>query len=294
MRLFGQPRYPSIDPSGAVVAITGGARGIGQATAREFIGHGAVVAIGDLDVDAASAAAAELGERAAAFELDVTRIDSFTAFLKSVTERFGPIDVLVNNAGVMPIAPFLDEPDTLTDTILNVNVRGPINGMRLVVPGMIERGRGHVVNIASVVGRGHIPGLAVYCASKHAIVGLTETVRAEVARTGVSVSAILPTMVGTEAASGIDIPPVGMVEPADVARAVLHSLRTRRAEIAVPRWIGALATGGRLLPEGVQRTARRLIRDDRGFAANAHPARAAYLERLGRQTSTLTDKNVST
>jgi hypothetical protein len=293
MRLPSGSRYPDIELAGATVAITGAGRGIGKATASAFLRRGARVAIGDLDLAVASAAAAELsdvgagsGAQVAAFALDVTRRESFAEFLRQAEATFGPVDVLVNNAGIMPIGLFLDQPTSLDTATIEVNLWGPIHGMRLALPGMVARGRGHIVNIASLAGKQSLPGLGVYCASKHAVVGLTAGVRAEVAATGVSVTAVLPSMVKTELAAGIPAPGSAAVEPADVARAVLDSVRTRRAEIAVPRWVGALTTAGGLLPEPVQRAVRALIKADRGLAANDNAARAAYLERLNQQANT--------
>lgn len=278
--------YPTIDLPHAVVAITGAARGIGRATAAAFLREGARVAIGDLDLDVARATAAELGPGVLACTLDVTDRESFAAFLSSVQEQLGPLDVLVNNAGVMPIAPFLEEPEKVSATTMNVNVWGPINGMQLALPGMVERGRGHVVNIASLAGKTYLPGLAVYCASKHAVVGLTATVRAEVASSGVSVSAVLPSMVKTELSAGIPVPGPAAVEPEDIAAAVVRSVRTRRAEIPVPRWVGTATTVTNLLPKAMQRLARRVIKDDRGLVANQSADRAGYLSRVDKQAAT--------
>lgn len=279
-------KYPAIDLNGAVVAITGGARGIGRATAAAFLRGGARVAIGDLDLDVARATADELGPGVLAFALDVTDSESFAKFLSDVEAAHGSLDVLVNNAGVMPIAPFLDEPERVSATTMNVNVWGPINGMRLALPGMVARGRGHVVNVASLAGKTYLPGLAVYCASKHAVVGLTATVRAEVAPSGVSVSAVLPSMVKTELSAGIPVPGPAAVEPDDIAAAVVHSVRTRQAEIPVPRWVGTATTVANLLPKPVQRLARKVIKDDRGLAANQSADRAAYLARVDTQAAT--------
>lgn len=223
-------KYPAIDLNGAVVAITGGARGIGRATAAAFLREGARVAIGDLEHDLAEATARELGLSVRAYALDVTDSESFAAFVSDVEADLGPLDVLVNNAGVMPIAPFLEESEKVSATTMNVNVWGPINGLRLALPGMVARGRGHVVNIASLAGKTYLPGLAVYCASKHAVVGLTATVRSEVAPSGVSVSAVLPSMVNTELSAGVPVPGPAAVEPEDIAAAVVHSVRTSRRD----------------------------------------------------------------
>ena len=193
-----------IDLSRAVVAITGGGRGIGAATARAFADRGAIVAIGDLDAGAALTVAEEIGARA--FALDVGDRESFAAFVEAAENSCGPIDVLVNNAGIMPVGRFLDERDDTAAAIFAVNVHGPILGMKLVLPGMIERRRGHVVNVASYAGKFEIPGLATYCASKHAVVGLTGTVNRELAGTGVTLTAVLPAAVDTELSSGIPMP----------------------------------------------------------------------------------------
>jgi hypothetical protein len=185
----------------------------------------------------------------------------------------------------MPIDRFLDMPDDLAATILDVNMWGPVNGMRLVLPGMVERGRGHIVNVASVAGRAYLPGLSIYCASKYAVVGLTAAVRSEVAEHGVSVSAILPSMVRTELASGIPDLGLAAVEPQTVAQAIVDSVRTRRAETAVPRWVGAAATATNLLPAGAAEVVRKILRADRGLAANDSSARASYLARIDKQTN---------
>lgn len=181
-------RYPKINLDGALVAITGGARGIGLATARAFVAKGARVAIGDLDAELAEKAATELGAGVTAHRLDVTDKASFAAFVAAAEEAHGrPLDVLVNNAGIMPNGAFLEGSERIDRLQFDVNVHGTIHGLRIVLPGMIERGRGHVVNVASLAGKFPLKGLAVYNASKFAAVGLTAAVRLETADTGVSV-----------------------------------------------------------------------------------------------------------
>jgi NAD(P)-dependent dehydrogenase (short-subunit alcohol dehydrogenase family) len=271
---------------GAVVAITGGARGIGRATAAAFLARGARVALGDLDGEAAQAAAAELGGGSVGLPLDVRSRSSFAAFLDAVQERHGPLGVLVNNAGVMPVAPFLEQDDATDRTTLDVNVLGPLNGMRLAAPRMAARGGGHVVNVVSMAGRLPMPGLAGYVASKHAALGLSLTVRRELRASGVTVTAILPSAVRTELSSGV---PLGggmpTVEPEQVAEAIVASCRRRPATVAVPRWVGPVGTAAALVPEPLMDAIRRLLRDDRAVTRVDRAARAAYEARVAAQTT---------
>ena len=184
-------RYPRISLDDAVVVVTGGARGIGRSTADLFAEAGATVCVGDIDGGDSS--------------VDVTSRDSFTDFIASALDRHGRIDVLVNNAGVMPLGDFLSEDDAVSRTTFDVNVWGLIYGMRLVLPHMIERGRGHIVNVASMAGKLVIPGMAVYNASKFAAVGLSAAVREEYRDSGVSVTTVLPSAVRTRLASGVPL-----------------------------------------------------------------------------------------
>jgi NADP-dependent 3-hydroxy acid dehydrogenase YdfG len=267
-------RYPKIGVKGAVVAVTGGARGIGKATADLFAAEGATVCIGDLDG----------AEGPNGYALDVTSRDSFEAFARAVLDRFGRIDILVNNAGVMPLGDFLSEGDAISKTTLDVNVWGLIHGMRLVLPHMIERGSGHVVNVASMAGKLVVPGMAVYNASKFAAVGLSAAVREEYRDSGVSVSAVLPSAVRTRLASGV---PLGhgmpTVDPEDVARAIIGSVGSRRAEITVPRYLAGWDLLNATVPEPLMRLGRKLIGDRRALTSIEHDVRAAYDEAIGAQ-----------
>lgn len=230
--------YPRINLRDAVVVVTGAGRGIGLETARQFAAQGASVVLGDLEGDLAKEAAAGIHGRAAGYQLDVSSKESFSAFIDTALAEFGRIDVLVNNAGVMPLNNFLNEDDAISQTTLNVNVWGPIHGMRLVLPHMIEQGSGHIVNVASMAGKVPVAGMAVYNASKFAVVGLTAAVRDEVSDSGVSLTTILPSAVNTRLSSGVDIPSVlPKVEPAAVAAAIIGSVGSRRAEISVPGYL---------------------------------------------------------
>lgn len=276
-------RHPAIPLDGAIVAITGAARGIGPATAASFVRAGARVWIGDLDEAGARAAARELGERARAAPLDVTDSASFAAFLAAVRAD-GPLDVLVNNAGVMPLGGFVGEADAISRLTLDVNVWGLVLGMRLALPDMIARGRGHIVNVASMAGKIAIPGMAVYNASKFAAVGLSAAVRRELAGTGVSVSTVLPGAVRTELASGV---PLGRglptVDPDDVAAAVIASCRDRRAELPVPGYLGGWSVLEALVPARVLDVGRALIGERRALTSIDPEARRAYVERVAAQ-----------
>jgi short-subunit dehydrogenase len=259
--------YPKIELDGAVVVVTGGARGIGKATSDLFAANGATVCIGDLDG----------ADGPNGYTLDVTSRDSFTEFTGAVLDRFGRIDILVNNAGIMPLGDFLSEADAISATTLDVNVWGLIHGMRIVLPHMIERGRGHVVNVASMAGKLVVPGMAVYNASKFAAVGLSAAVREEYRGTGVSVTAVLPSAVRTRLASGV---PLGhgmpTVEAEDVARAIVGSVANRRAEITVPRYLAGWDVLNAAVPEPVMRLGRKLIGDRRALTSVEHDVRAEY------------------
>ncbi|MCW2855862.1 MAG: short-chain dehydrogenase [Marmoricola sp.] len=269
--------YSKIDLSGAVVAITGGAQGIGRATAEAFAARGAVVAVGDLDDVLAKETAATYG--GTGYALDVTDPDAYAAFLENVENQHGPLDILVNNAGVMPNGGFL-ELDARTDRMtIEINLFGVLHGMRLALPGMLERGRGHIVNVASLAGKFPVKGLATYNASKFAVVGLTAATRLEYADRGVSITAVLPSAVDTALASGLDMKPIPKVKASDIADAVVGSVASRKGEIAAPGYVGALANAATLTPEPAMKLIRRLMRDDRALLPDSDE-RKAYRARL--------------
>jgi NAD(P)-dependent dehydrogenase (short-subunit alcohol dehydrogenase family) len=261
---------------GAGVAITGAARGIGLKTAEAFLERGARVAIGDIDSEAVVEAASGLRGEAHGLALDVSDRDSFAAFLGAAEVAVGSLDVLVNNAGVMPTGRFLDEPDEVTETTIGVNLWGPIWGMKLVLPGMVERGRGHVVNVASLMGKFYLPGVATYSGAKHGVVGLSAAVRDELHGTGVTITTVMPSAVETELITGINLPStLPRVKPEDVARAVVDSCSKRQPEVSVPGWLGYATPVADLAPSRVMGLVRRLAKHDRALEADASE-RAAY------------------
>ncbi|WP_135455932.1 SDR family oxidoreductase [Mycobacterium sp. DL99] len=270
---------------GAVVIVTGGARGIGAKTADLFSARGATVWIGDVDADVAATTAAGIPRCRAAY-LDVTQRSSWDRFVSDAVRESGSIDILVNNAGVMPLGAFDAESEATTDLILDVNLRGVLNGMRAVVPSMVARGHGHVVNVASMAGMIPIPGMVTYNASKFAALGASLAARREYAGTGVSVSAVLPSAVRTELASGVQLGNgLPTVDPDDVAEAILKTLRTRAARTSVPGWVApGWALVDALVPEAIQRAVRNRIDDRRALTALDEQGRSTYLQRIDRQS----------
>jgi NADP-dependent 3-hydroxy acid dehydrogenase YdfG len=218
--------------TGQVAAITGGARGIGRATAEAFLREGMRVAIGDLDLATAQKTARELGHGTIALELNVTERASVKAFMDAVEEQLGPIDVMVNNAGIMQVGHNVwDEDDATTLRMIDININGVMYGIKEAVPRMLARGRGHVVNIASSAGKAGFPGGATYCGTKHYVVGVSEALRAELRGTGVEVSCVMPVVVNTELASGlVETRGIKTVQPEDVAGEIVAALQEARGD----------------------------------------------------------------
>ncbi|MEV6304475.1 SDR family oxidoreductase [Actinoplanes sp. NPDC051861] len=271
--------------AGMAVIVTGGARGIGRATAQRLARLGASVAVGDLDADLAATTVAPFGDRVASARLDVTDPASWSDFLSEV-DHLGPWDALINNAGIMPLGSLLKEPDQLTRTIFDVNVFGVINGTKAVAPGMIDRGRGHIVNVASAVGRLAVANAATYSASKFAVVGFSEAMRAELAPAGVDVTLILPTVVQTELSAGVPAAKgVKPVTPGDVAKVIESALRKPRAEMWVPRWVQGPTKLTQALPRRVADTLDRLSEAGKVLSRADTAARETYEQRARRSTS---------
>ncbi|MEC3955507.1 SDR family oxidoreductase [Nocardia sp. CDC153] len=235
--------------AGKVVVITGGARGIGLATATALQALGAKIAIGDIDETTVKESGAARGFDVYG-KLDVTDHQSFEAFLDDVERRLGPVDVLINNAGIMPTGRVVDEPDQITKRILDINVYGVILGSKLAIARMLPRGRGHVINIASLAGETHIPGLATYNASKHAVLGFTDTLREEYRGTGLRFSSVLPTLTKTELGTGITAPKVlRPAEPEEIADAIAKLIVAPRSKVRVTTVAGLISQAVGLLPE---------------------------------------------
>jgi NAD(P)-dependent dehydrogenase (short-subunit alcohol dehydrogenase family) len=266
---------------GRVVAVTGGARGIGRAIAGALAGRGARVAIGDVDRTAAEAAAAELGGEAVGVELDVTDGASFERFLDAARERLGPLDVLVNNAGVMVVGPLADANETAAARVMDVNVGGVMTGMRLAIPRLRGRGGGHIVNVISGAGWVAPAALATYAASKHAAKGLSDAVRDEVRGDGIRVTAVYPMLVQTELAVGTKPARGGRwITPDEVGEAVAAAVERPRDEVFVPRWVaGVLRIQSSLPPRGRNALAK-VFGVDKLYTQVDPRTRAEYERRL--------------
>jgi NAD(P)-dependent dehydrogenase (short-subunit alcohol dehydrogenase family) len=183
---------------GKVAVVTGGARGIGRAICERYAAERARVAVADIRLEEARAAAAALGEPAFAVELDVTRQDSIEGLVETVVERAGGIDILVNNAAVFDMAPLLEVTRESYDRIFAVNVKGLFFTMQAVARRMVEQGRGgKIINLASQAGRRGEALVSVYCASKAAVISLTQSAGLALIRHGINVNGISPGVADT-------------------------------------------------------------------------------------------------
>jgi NAD(P)-dependent dehydrogenase (short-subunit alcohol dehydrogenase family) len=275
-------RTAQFDVRGKVVAITGGARGIGLATANAFAQRGALVAIGDLDAAGARAAAERIGRNAIGLALNVTDRASFESFLNEVEQRLGPLDMMVNNAGIQHVGLFADETDASTDIQIAVNLGGVLNGTKLALARMGPRGRGHIVNLASIGGKIASPGGATYSATKHAVVGLSESLRGELRGSGIAVSIVMPAIIATEMADGLgSARGVGPVAPTVVGEAIVRAvLRGRGGDVYVPRYTGAIDTAMSVLPRSWRDAIHHFMRADTVLTDIDQSARAGYNTRI--------------
>jgi 2-hydroxycyclohexanecarboxyl-CoA dehydrogenase len=217
-----------------VALVTGGGGGIGAAIARELTAAGCAVAVADLRLDAAEAVATELGARALAVDIDVTDPRSVAAAVERVGSQLGPVDIAVNNAGWDELKPFLETDEAFWAQVLAINFTGGLRVTRAVLPGMIERGWGRLINIASDAGRVGSSLESVYSGAKGGMIAFTKTIAREVARSGVTANAVCPgptrtPLLDSMTAEGggklVDaltraVPMRRLAEPEDVAAAV--------------------------------------------------------------------------
>lgn len=215
-----------------VVAITGAAAGIGRTTAELFAQAGAHVALMDISPTISEIASA-LGSMHQGWTVDVSDADSVARVAKEINERFGRVDVLVNNAGIGPLAPAEDFPLATWDKTIAVNLTGPFLVARAFAPGMLARKQGRIINLASQASVIGIAGHLAYCASKAGVIGLTNCMALEWAPKGVTVNAISPTVVETELGwtgwagetgerARAMIPTRRFAKPGEIASAILY------------------------------------------------------------------------
>ena len=184
--------------------ITGAARGIGLAFAKAYVAEGATVALADIDVERARESAGEIGAAAVAVEMDVTRQDSIEAAVSETVEALGRIDILVNNAALFTAAPLVEIERADYQRVFDINVAGVLFTMQAVARHMIEAGGGKIINMASQAGRRGEPLVAVYCASKAAVISLTQSAGLALIEHGINVNAIAPGVVEGEHWDGVD------------------------------------------------------------------------------------------
>ncbi|MGH3648823.1 MAG: SDR family oxidoreductase [Micromonosporaceae bacterium] len=256
---------------GKVVAITGGARGIGAATAAAMHRAGAKVAIGDLDLDVAKQTAAGIGEDVLAMRVDVTDLPNFTHFLDEVEQQLGPLGVLVNNAGIMPVNLLLEETPQTTARQLAINLHSVIHGTREAMRRMRPRDTGYIVNVASALAKTGVPGVATYCGTKFGVLGFSDAVRHELKGTRIGISVVLPGMVRTELTAGFqDSRLVKLLTPEDVASGIVAGVRAGRFEVHVPRLNGWMERFMRPLGQRVGDRMIKLVGADRMVLQAAH------------------------
>jgi short-subunit dehydrogenase len=257
---------------GAVALVTGASRGIGRETASLLHARGARVGLlartrTDLD-----ALAQSLGSRAAVAVGDLADRASVARAVETLTDALGPVDVLVNNGGIGAYASVLEESPETFERLIQVNYLGTVYATLAVLPSMVERRRGHIVNVASIAGRVGAPFEAAYSASKFAVVGMSEALAAEVQGLGVAVSLVNPGPVETHFTAARGVPFQRRfprpLRPARVAAAVVSAVERDRFEQTMPRWlrsgpvVRALAPGlyRRALLGSTRREAEELVR----------------------------------
>lgn len=230
--------------------VTGAGRGLGLAIATKFADYGAKVALADLDDATASAAAAQLGGDAFAIHCDVTRSADVQAAIAAVVDRFGGMDVIVNNAGIEIGKPLPEISDEEFDRLMRINVNGVFYGIKYAVPALAAT-QGTIINMSSVAGLGGVPLLGAYCASKAAVIRLTQTAATELREAGIRVNAICPAFIDTEMVERL-------VTPFEAATGAEFGALAQQAQ-------GRLGT-----PEEVAETAAFLASDDASFVNGAY------------------------
>ncbi|HXL78400.1 MAG TPA: SDR family NAD(P)-dependent oxidoreductase [Candidatus Eisenbacteria bacterium] len=224
---------------GAVVAVTGASSGIGEATALAFARRGSRLALGARRLDRLNAVAQKCREKGSpdvsTRRLDVGRRSDATGFITSALRDHEHIDILVNNAGLGWMGRLHEMPEEKVDELIATNLAGVIATTQAVLPSMLERSRGVIINVASVVGFRAAPYSAVYSATKYAVVGLSHALRGELSGSGVKVCVVYPASTGTEFFAATEAPMGPQYSAAWVARLIVRTARfPRRDAIVLP------------------------------------------------------------
>lgn len=255
----------------SVAIVTGGASGIGRALAKAIASRGGSVYLADINLAAAKAAAAEIGERATAVQLDVRNGEAFSKCIAAVVKQHGRLDYLFNNAGMGIAGEVFELPPQAWDRIIDLNIRGTVNGVAAAYPVMVQQGGGHIINTASLAGLGPAPLLTPYSMTKHAIVGLSASLRIEAAEFGVRVSVLCP--------ASVETPMLDAEPPADLAGMPWKpNVRRFLTELAGP-------------PYSVEKFAEEALRGvEKNLATIVAPGRARLVWYLGRLSPGLVEK----
>jgi len=258
-----------VELGGAVVVVTGASSGFGELASLRFARAGSRVVLAARRLERLEALAARIGAdggSALPVGCDVTKIDQLAALRDRVLEAFGRCDVLVNNAGIRGGGAFVTSDLKQLDRVIDVNLRAVVRATKLFLPMMLERRRGHIVNVASLAGRIATPGAAVYGATKHGVVAFSEALYHELGQKGILVTSVNPGFSPTE---GFPVtgPSIVTLDPDDVAALIVDVVRKGIApEISIPRPLAALQAFRVLTPPlyrwGVGTVARRFGRLD--------------------------------
>lgn len=260
-----------------LAVITGGARGIGRQLAQDLIARGYRVVIGDLDLSATQQTAAELGTDAFAVRLDVTDAALVATTIDAIESEHGPIDVWINNAGIMPTEPFATQKPDVWQRIIAINYASVVSATSLILPRMLERRRGTIVNMASATGIKPLAGVAVYSGTKAAVIAFSDAVRREIRGSGVRMIVVMPNLVRTAMGAGITPPALtGSVSAESVSAAVMKALASGRFWVVVPRPLGPVLRFTKSLPFGLQDWLDDRAGSDQIGLGGDPAARAAY------------------
>jgi short-subunit dehydrogenase len=262
-----------------LAVVTGAARGIGRQISEDLIARGYRVVIGDLDLAQTTQTATELGDAASAVRLDVTDGALIRSTIDRIESDLGPIELWVNNAGIMPTGGFVGQKSSVLRATIDINYAAVVDATRAILPLMLERGEGTIVNIASATGIKPLAGLAVYSGTKAAIIAFSDVLRRELRGSGLQISVIAPNLVTTALGAGITPPALtGSVNAATVSRAVMRALDSGRFLTVVPRRLAPLLRFSASLPITVRDWLDDVVGSDRIGLGGDPATRAAYLD----------------